>query len=53
MIFRNGKNSLYYITSINLILIVLATPSIVNPGPNPKARPLTTFYNNVHCPRPY
>ena len=37
----------HYITSINLILIVLATPSIVNPGPNPKARPLTIFYNNV------
>ena len=47
IIFRNGKTCLYYITSINLILIVLATPSIVNPGPNPKARPLTIFYNNV------
>ena len=47
MIFRNGKTCLYYITSINLIFIVLATPSIVNPGPNPKARPLTIFYNNV------
>ena len=47
MIFRNGKTCLYYITSINLILIVLATPSIVNPGPNPKARPLTIYYNNV------
>ena len=41
------KTYLYYITSINLILIVLATPSIVNPGPNPKARPLTIFYNNI------
>ena len=47
IIFRNGKTCLYYITSINLILIVLATPSIVNPGQNPKARPLTIFYNNV------
>ena len=47
MIFRNGKKCLCYITSTNLILIVLATPSVVNPGPNPKARPLTIFYNNV------
>ena len=43
MIFRNGKTCL---NLINLILIVLATPSIMNPGPNPKARPLTIFYNN-------
>ena len=41
------SHCLYYITSINLIFIVLATPSIVNPGPNPQARPLTIFYNNV------
>ena len=47
IIFRHGKTCLYYITSINPILIVLATPSIVNPGPNHKARPLTIFYNTV------
>ena len=47
MIFRNGKTCVYYITSINLILIVLATPSNVNPGPFPQAGPLTIFYNNV------
>ena len=30
-----------------MILIVLITPSIVNPGPTPSNRPLKIFYNNV------
>ena len=47
MFFRNEKACLYYLTSINLILIVLITPSIVNPGPTPTNRPLKIFYNNV------
>ena len=29
---------LYYITIINLILIVITTPSIVNPGPLPRLK---------------
>ena len=33
--------------SLNLIMIVITTPSIVNPGPNTNCRPLNIFYNNV------
>ncbi len=36
---------LYYITIINLMLIVLTTPSIVNPGPLSK---LKVAYCNAH-----
>ena len=32
---------------MNLILIIISTPSIVNPGPDIIKRPLNIFYNNV------
>ena len=44
---KDSKLSIYYIMSINLILIVLTTPCIVNPGPCSRSRPLNVFYNNV------
>ena len=49
MLFSRDKITIfYYIASVNLILIVIVTPSIVNPGPeNAKLRPLTLFFNNV------
>ena len=47
MFFLNGITSLFYITTINLCLIVISTPSIVNPGPVNRKIPLTIFYNNV------
>ena len=47
MFFRNRTTSLFYITLINLLLIVITNPCIVNPGPVNRKRPLTLFYNNV------
>ena len=47
MFFRDRKSSIYYLMSLNLILIVVTTPCIVNPGPSPGSRPLNIFYNNV------
>ena len=45
MFFRSSTTCLYYLSILNLILIVIVTPSIVNPGP--KSKPLSVFYNNV------
>ena len=45
MFLQNPTSCLYYLSSLNLLLIVIVTPSIVNPGP--KTRPLSVFYNNV------
>ena len=47
LFFRGRFTSLFYTTSINLCLIVLTTPSMVNPGPATKSRPLSIFYSNV------
>ena len=47
MFFRDSITSFYYIASMNLILIIISTPSIVNPGPDIIKRPLNIFYNNV------
>ena len=47
MFLRDSKTSIYYLMSLNLIMIVITTPSIVNPGPNTNCRPLNIFYNNV------
>ena len=45
MFFKNSSTCLYYLSMLNLLLIVIVTPSIVNPGP--ETRPLSVFYNNV------
>ena len=47
MFLRDTKTCFYYMTLINLMLIVITNPNIVNPGPETNTRPLTIFYNNV------
>ena len=46
MFLNKATTCLYYLSIMNLLLIVIVTPSIVNPGP--ETRPLSLFYNNVH-----